>query len=115
MGYQLPANYASKNERGQRGPHRSSQLGEVDCDRDIELAKSVRPLNVPAVAYYLDGKLVTVLTGFRQNVRGRLERLLRGKQIGYKDGMDTRLPLSSNILEQLFPGIFWVQLGQFTQ
>ena len=38
------------------------------------------------VAYYLDGKLVAALIGTGQNVLGRLERVLRGEPIGYKDG-----------------------------
>lgn len=62
-------------------------FGEVDCGREAELAKSIRVLNVPAVAYYLDGNLVGVLVGARQNIRGRLERLLHGEQIGHDDGL----------------------------
>lgn len=44
-------------------------FGEVDCDNDPELAKSVPILNVPSVAYYRDGKLVGALIGANQNVR----------------------------------------------
>ena len=62
-------------------------FGEVDCDREVELAKSIRVLNVPTVAYYLNGDLVGVLGG-AQNILGRLERLLRGEQIGYNDGLN---------------------------
>lgn len=62
-------------------------FGEVDCDREVELAKSIRVLNLPTVAYYLDGNLVGVLVGARQNILGRLERLLRGQQIGHQDGL----------------------------
>ena len=61
-------------------------FGEVDCGREAQLANSIRVLNVPAVAYYLDGTLVGVLVGARQNIQGRLERLLRGEQIGHDDG-----------------------------
>jgi len=52
--------------------------GEVDSDRDPELAKSIPILNVPQVAYYRDGKLVGALIGAGQNVRVHLERVLRG-------------------------------------
>jgi thioredoxin-like negative regulator of GroEL len=41
-------------------------LGEVDCDQEISLAQSIRLLNVPAVAYYRDGKLIAVLPGVQQ-------------------------------------------------
>jgi hypothetical protein len=36
-----------------------ANFGEVDVDRDMELVKSVRLLNVPTVGYYRDGQLVT--------------------------------------------------------
>jgi thioredoxin-like negative regulator of GroEL len=65
-------------------------FGEVDCDQEIPLAQSIRLLNVPAVAYYRDGKLVAVLPGVQQDIRRRLERLLRGEPIGRDDGMDGR-------------------------
>lgn len=53
-------------------------FGEVDCDSDPELAKSIPILNVPSVAYYRDGKLMGALIGAGQNVRLHLERILRG-------------------------------------
>lgn len=56
-------------------------FGEVDCDRDPELAKSISILNVPSVAYYRDGKLVGALIGAGQNVRVHLDRVLRGDPI----------------------------------
>ena len=56
-------------------------FGEVDCDSDPELAKSIPILNVPSVAYYRDGKLVGALIGAGQNVRLHLERVLRGDPI----------------------------------
>jgi hypothetical protein len=61
-------------------------FGEVDCDHEVELAKSIRVLNLPSVAYYLDGDLAGVLVGARQNILWHLERLLRGEQIGHKKG-----------------------------
>lgn len=63
-------------------------FGEVDCDRNLELAKFLPLLAIPAVAYYRNGKLVAVMGGAKQNVRARLERVLRGEAIGYKDGLD---------------------------
>lgn len=59
----------------------SVNFGEVDCDRDPELAKSIPILNVPSVAYYRDGKLVGALIGAGQNVRVHLDRVLRGDPI----------------------------------
>ena len=56
-------------------------FGEVDCDNDPELAKSIPILNVPSVAYYREGKLVGALIGVEQNVRLHLERILRGDAI----------------------------------
>lgn len=64
-------------------------FGEVDCDREMELARSIRLPGVPAIAYYLDGELIAVLLGAQQNVQARLERVIRGEPIGYKDGTDT--------------------------
>lgn len=54
-----------------------ANFGEVDCDRNLELAKSIPLLNVPAVAYYRNGKFVAVIGRAKQNVRAHLERLLR--------------------------------------
>lgn len=63
-----------------------ANFGEVDCDRELALAKSIPVLNVPLVAYYRDGKLVASLIGSGQDVRARLERVIRGEPIGHKDG-----------------------------
>jgi thioredoxin-like negative regulator of GroEL len=62
-------------------------FGEVHCESNPELAKSVPILNVPSVAYYRNGTLIAALIGAEQNVRARLERVLRGESIGYKDGL----------------------------
>jgi thioredoxin-like negative regulator of GroEL len=62
-------------------------FGEVHCDRDTELARSIPVLNVPLVAYYREGKLIAALSGAGQNVRGRLERILRREPIGHRDGL----------------------------
>jgi thioredoxin-like negative regulator of GroEL len=65
-----------------------ANFGDVNVDRNVELAKAVRLLNVPAVGYYRDGCLVALLIGARQNVRRRLERVICGEAIGCKDGND---------------------------
>jgi len=62
-------------------------FGEVDCDSDIALADSIPIRNVPTVAYYLNGKLIAALVGGEQNIRVRVERLLRGESIGRNDGL----------------------------
>ena len=64
-------------------------FGEVDCDRDPELPKSIRVLNLPAVAYYLDGNLAGIRIGARQNILAHLERLLRGELLD-SDNADLR-------------------------
>src|SRR5262245_32047292 len=61
-------------------------FGEIDCDAHLGLAKSIPVCGVPVVAYYQNGELVAALIGATQNVRARLERVLRGEEIGYKDG-----------------------------
>jgi thioredoxin-like negative regulator of GroEL len=72
----------------EKEPGDRADFGEADADRDMELARSVRLLNVPAVGYYRDGQLVALLTGCRQNVRRRWERVMREEAIGDKDGDD---------------------------
>src|SRR3712207_276852 len=52
-----------------------ANFAEIDCDADVELAKSIPVLNVPLVAYYRGGRLVAALIGANQNVRARLERV----------------------------------------
>jgi thioredoxin-like negative regulator of GroEL len=66
----------------------SVNFGEVDCDENADLAASIPVTSVPLVAYYRNGRLVAALVGQKQNVQLRLERLLRGESIGYKDGAD---------------------------
>ena len=56
-------------------------FGEVDCDSDPELAKSIPIINVLSVAYYRHGNLVSALIGANQNVRLQLERVLSGDPI----------------------------------
>jgi thioredoxin-like negative regulator of GroEL len=56
-------------------------FGEVDCDASSELAKFVSLLNVPSMASYQDGKLLIIVIGAKQDVRGRLERILRGESL----------------------------------
>ena len=64
-------------------------FGEVDADADADgaIIQSIsKGWNVPLVVYYRDGQLVAALIGVGQNVRDRVERVLRGEPIGYKDG-----------------------------
>jgi thioredoxin-like negative regulator of GroEL len=61
-------------------------FGEVDVDVDAELAKGIPVMNVPLVAYYRDGRLVAALIGADQDILARVERVIRGEVIGYKDG-----------------------------
>jgi len=63
-----------------------ANFAEVDCDKELGLAKSIPVANVPLVAYYRYGELVAALIGTGQDVRARLSRVLRGEPIGYKDG-----------------------------
>jgi len=67
-------------------------FGEVDCDRSLDLAKSIPIPNVPLVAYYRNGELVAALIGAEQDVRARMERVLRGESIGYEDGFGPMQP-----------------------
>ena len=60
---------------------RQVNFGEVDCDSNPEVARSIPVLNVPLVAYYRHGKLVASLIGAEQNVQVVLEQVLRGEEI----------------------------------
>ena len=64
-----------------------ANFAEVDVDIEPQLARSIHLANVPLVAYYRDGKLVAALIGAGQDVRARIERVLRGEPIGYGDGI----------------------------
>jgi thioredoxin-like negative regulator of GroEL len=69
-----------------------ASFAEIDCDASAEFSKSVPVLNVPLVAYYHGGKMVAALIGADQNVRARVERVLRGEKIGYTDGTTPHNP-----------------------
>ena len=71
-----------KMEEAEQALGEQVNFGEVDCDLAPELAKSVPVLNVPSVAYYRKGVLIGALVGTEQDVRGGLERILRGEAIG---------------------------------
>jgi hypothetical protein len=64
-----------------------ANFGEVDCGSNPALANSIPVPNVPLVAYCREGQLVAALVGAEQNVRARVERLLRGESIGHNDGL----------------------------
>ena len=85
VGYRPVARHRMGEASDVLGEH--VNFGEVDWDHEVELAKSFRVLSVPTLAYYSDGTLVGVLAGARQNILGRLERLLRGQHIGRDDGL----------------------------
>jgi thioredoxin-like negative regulator of GroEL len=78
--------YRTMMRRQMRDAERSlsdrANFGEVDCTSSPELAKSIPILNVPAVAYYGGGKLIAVLIGANQDIRGCLDRVLLGESIG---------------------------------
>ncbi|MCX5658396.1 MAG: thioredoxin family protein [Planctomycetota bacterium] len=67
-----------------------ANFAEMDVDKNGALAKSIRIMNVPVVAYYRDATLVAALIGAGQDVRTRMERLMRGESIGYDDGTSRR-------------------------
>jgi thioredoxin-like negative regulator of GroEL len=71
-----------KMEEAEQALGEQVNFGEVDCDLAPELANSVPVLNVPSVAYYRKGVLIAALVGTEQDVRGGLERILRGEAIG---------------------------------
>jgi len=70
-----------KMEEAEQALAEQVNFGEVDCDLAPDLAKSIPILNVPSVVYYREGKLVAALVGKEQDVRGSLERILRGEPI----------------------------------
>ncbi len=78
-----------KMEEAEHVPGEQVNFGEVDCDLAPELAKSVSVLNVPSVAYYRKGVLIAALVGTEQDVRGGLERILRGEAI---EGENSAIP-----------------------
>lgn len=63
--------------------HSNVNFAEVDCDSNAELARTIPVKNVPLVAYYRHGILIAALIGANQNVRARVECLLRGESFGY--------------------------------
>ena len=63
-------------------------FAEIDVDSNVSLCEFIRVRNIPLVAYYREGRLVAALIGAGQNVRARVERVLRGESIGYEDGTD---------------------------
>ena len=57
------------------------QFGEVDVQEQVELARSVGVLNVPAVGYYRGGNLVGIFIGATQDVNANTSALLAGSEI----------------------------------
>jgi len=63
-------------------------FGQFDSEIEKELALQTNILNIPTVLYYQRGELVASLLSASQNVSGRIEALVDGRQIGYHDGND---------------------------
>lgn len=63
-------------------------FAEVDVDTEADLARQAGVLNVPAIAYYRDGKFVAALLGADQDIAARINRLRCNQEIGYGDGFD---------------------------
>jgi thioredoxin-like negative regulator of GroEL len=61
-------------------------FGEIDVDAAVDLARAIPILNVPTIAYYRHGELVAALIGADQNVKSRVDRMMRGEPIGPNDG-----------------------------
>lgn len=51
-------------------------IAEVDCDAELELAKSIPVVNVPLVAYYRGGQIFSAVVGMH-DVHANLERLMQ--------------------------------------
>ena len=63
--------------------------GEVDCGSNPARAKSIPVPNVPLAAYSRYGELIAALVAAEQNVRTRVERVLRGESTGYNDRLSS--------------------------
>lgn len=66
----------------------SVSFAEVNSDQESALCAMVGLMNVPSIAYFVDGELVATLIGADQNIRARVLRLLAGKNVAYDDGTD---------------------------
>jgi thioredoxin 1 len=53
----------------------------VDVDEQVELARSLKVINVPTVAYFRHGKLVGSVIGQGQDISRNIERIRTGEQL----------------------------------
>ena len=63
-------------------------FGQFDSEIEKDLVHQTNITNIPTVLYYRKGELVASLLSASQNVSGRIEALMNGRQIGYHDGND---------------------------
>jgi len=56
-------------------------FGYVDVDEEQDLAKEIRLLDVPSVAYYQGAKLIATVIGVKQNIEDNIARMKRGEQL----------------------------------
>ena len=53
----------------------------VDVDEQMELARSLKVIDVPTVAYFCNGKLVGSVIGIGQDISKNIERIRSGEQL----------------------------------
>jgi len=53
----------------------------VDVDEQMELARSLKVINVPTVAYFCNGKLVGSVIGIGQDISKNIEKIRSGGQL----------------------------------
>lgn len=63
-------------------------FGRFDPEMEVDLARETNIQQMPTVLYYRKGELVAALISASQNVPGRIEALINGKEPGYHDGND---------------------------
>lgn len=62
-------------------------FAQVDVDREPELTRWAGVLNVPAIAYCKDGRIVATLVGCFQNIYKNAISLIEGKELGFGAGL----------------------------
>ena len=53
--------------------HEFAAFGEIDCDTQGDLCKSLGVANVPCIAYFREGRLVVMRVGVNQDIRDQTE------------------------------------------
>jgi hypothetical protein len=59
-----------------------ASFGEVDCDKEIELAKAAQVRSVPSIGYYRRGERIATTVGATQNVLEQTRRVIAGLSLG---------------------------------